>query len=358
MSVFHPCDLAGLSDVDGPRPGHGRVGDRQRGDNPHSFPDRAGQPSRLASAASGSTAPVIVEAILVTSGAVVVSRRAFCLRRAFLYCQNYLVTVLRSGRARPARGRARHVASTLLLACALAGCSAHSANGPGHAATPGVSRPGPPAADLADATGVRAAEIGVVKVVSSQPACGWQVQSTGFAISPHHVMTLASNVAGSANGGLHVVDADRMAHAARVVLFDPMLNIAVLDVPTLSVPTLSFASTFTPWSRVAIAGYVRGGARPTVTTTFATAASNAATHGIYGGDVNLQVILVQASAVAGESGAPVLNRGGRVDAIIDGDRPGSPAEMYALSQLQVQSDAAAGSDRTTAISDGKCVSSS
>jgi hypothetical protein len=266
--------------------------------------------------------------------------------------------VLHFGRARLARGRARHVASTLLLACALVGCSAHSATGPGHAATPGVSRPGPPAADLAGATGVRAAETGVVKVVSIQPACGWQVQSTGFAISPHHVMTLASNVAGSANGGLHVVDADRMPHAARVVLFDPTLNIAVLDVPTLSVPTLSFASTFIPWSRVAIAGYVRGGALPTVTITFATAASDVVTHGIYGGDVHLQVLLVQASPAAGESGAPVLNRGGRVDAIVDGDRPGSPAQMYALSQLQVQPDAAEGADRTTAVSDGKCVSSS
>jgi hypothetical protein len=116
------------------------------------------------------------------------------------------------------------------------------ASRPSHAARP----PNLPAAHVTADARVRAAEARVVKVVSLQAACRFQVQSTGFAFSPHHVITLASDVAGSVRGGLHVVDADGISRPASVVLFDPTLNIAVLDVPTLSVPTLGFASTFVP----------------------------------------------------------------------------------------------------------------
>jgi S1-C subfamily serine protease len=202
---------------------------------------------------------------------------------------------------------------------------------------------------------VRAAEAGVVKVVSLQPACGWQVQSTGFAFSPHHVIVVASDVAGSARGGLHVVNANGMSRAARVVLFNPTLNIAVLDAPTLSMPTLGFASTFVPYSRVAFVGYAHDEPRPTVTAGIATV-TDTFSHGLYGGKANLQMLLIQAKAAEGDSGGPVLNQAGQVDGIIEGDGLGSSSDAYALSNLQVQSDATQGADRTTAVSDGKCVS--
>ena len=202
---------------------------------------------------------------------------------------------------------------------------------------------------------MRAAEAGVVKVVSLQPTCGWQEQSTGFAFSPHHVIVLASDVAGSARGGLHVVNANGMSRAARVVLFDPALNIAVLDVPTLSMPALGFAGTFVPYSRVAFVGYAHDEPRPTVTAGIATA-SDTFSHGLYGGKVSLQMLLIQAKAAAGDSGGPVLDQAGQVDGIIEGDGLGSSSGAYALSNLQVQSDAAQGADLTNAVSDGKCVS--
>jgi S1-C subfamily serine protease len=226
----------------------------------------------------------------------------------------------------------------------------------GHAAP----SPSPPAAHVAVDARVRAAEAGVVKVVSLQPACGWQVQSTGFAFSLHHVITLASDIAGSARGGLHVVNANGMSRAARVVLFDPALNIAVLDVPTLSMPTLSmptlgFASTFVPYSRVVFVGYVHDDPRPTVTAGIATA-SETFSHGLHGGKVSLQILLIQAKAAAGDSGGPVLDQAGQVDGIIEGNVLGSSSDTYALSNLQVQSDVAQSADRSTAVSDGRCVS--
>jgi Trypsin-like peptidase domain len=243
------------------------------------------------------------------------------------------------------------LAGVLIVACVLVGgYLGRRGSGPGSAAPV----PRPSAAHVAVAAGVRAAEAGVVKVVSIQPACRRQLQSTGFAFSPHHVIALASNVAGSASGDLHVVDADGMSHAARVVLFDPALNIAVLDVPTLSVPTLGFASTFIPWSHVAFVGYVHDGPRPSVTAGVATAAGYAVSHGLYGGQVNLQVFNVQATAGPGDAGGPVLDQAGQVDGIVEGNRPGSSPAVYALSNLQVQSDAAESADRTTAVSDQRC----
>lgn len=52
----------------------------------------------------------------------------------------------------------------------------------------------------------------------------------------------------------------------------------------------------------------------------------------------------------------MLDRAGQVDGIIEGNAAGSPSGVYALSNRQVRSDAAQGADRTTAVSDGRCVS--
>jgi S1-C subfamily serine protease len=225
------------------------------------------------------------------------------------------------------------------------------------ASRPGRAAPSPslPAAHAAVDARVRAAEAGVVKVVSLQLACGLQVQSTGFGFAPHHVIAVAFDVAGSTRGGLHVVSANGMSYAARVVLFDPRLNIAVLDVPTLSVPTLGFASTFVPGSRLTLVGYTHDEPRPTVTAGIATA-SGTVTHGLYGGKVSLQLLLIQARSAEGDLGGPVLDQAGQVDGIIEGNAAGSPSGVYALSNRQVRADAAQGADRTTAVSDGRCVS--
>lgn len=240
----------------------------------------------------------------------------------------------------------------LIVACVLVGGYwGWEASRPGHAARP----PNLPAAHAAVDARVRAAEAGVVKVVSLQLACGLQVESTGFAFSPHHVIVVAFDVAGSARGGLHVVSANWMSHAARVVLFDPRLDIAVLDVPTLSVPTLGFASTFVPGSRLTLVGYTHDEPRPTVTAGIATA-SGMVTHGLYGGKVSLQLLLIQARSAEGDLGGPVLDRAGQLDGIIEGSAVGSSSGVYTLSNRQVRSDAAQGADRTTAVSDGRCVS--
>jgi Trypsin len=70
----------------------------------------------------------------------------------------------------------------------------------------------------------------------------------------------------------------------------------------------------------------------------------------------LQVLLIRAKAVQGDSGGPVLNQAGQVDGIIEGNGLGSASGAYTLSNLQVQSDAAQSADRTAAVSDGRCVS--
>lgn len=243
------------------------------------------------------------------------------------------------------------MAAALIMACAVAGCSASR---PARATTHGASGT---SLSIASAAAVRAAEASVVKVVSIQPACGWKVQSSGFAFASHHVMTLATNVAGSAGDGLHVIDARGISHAATVVLFDPSSNVAVLDVPTLTVTPLRFAGTLTPRSRVVVAGYSHDGPRPTASAAAAAIPVNALSHGIYGGYVRLQIILVQASITEGETGGPLLDQSGHVDGVSMAKRLGSAPVLYSLSQFQVRSDAAESADRTTAVSDQTCVRS-
>jgi hypothetical protein len=67
-------------------------------------------------------------------------------------------------------------------------------------------------------------------------------------------------------------------------------------------------------------------------------------------------LLIQARSAEGDLGGPVLNRAGQVDGIIEGNAVGSSSGVYALSNRQVRSDAEQGADRTTAVSDGRCVS--
>jgi S1-C subfamily serine protease len=233
------------------------------------------------------------------------------------------------------QARASRALGAFVLICTIVGCSGQSAQ---------------------QQTAVRAAEASVVKVISLQPACGWEVQSSGFVIAPHHVLTLASNVAGSASGGLQVADASGISHRATVVLFDPRANLAVLDVPTLQAAALRFASRFPPES-VALVAYLRGAPRPTVARAVAGFATDATVRGIYGGNTDLPVITVLASGAPGDLGAPVLNATGLVDGIInDGTSGHSP--VYALSPLQAQPDAKAGAKLSTAVSDQRCVSKS
>ncbi len=78
-----------------------------------------------------------------------------------------------------------------------------------------------------------------MKIVGVATSCSLQIEGSGFVISPGHVLTNAHVVAG-VKQGLYVYATNSKSYNARVVLFDPMRDIAVLDVPGLTARPLRF----------------------------------------------------------------------------------------------------------------------
>src|SRR5260370_35383692 len=78
---------------------------------------------------------------------------------------------------------------------------------------------------------------------------GW-----GFVYAPGHVLTNA-HVVGGVTQGQEVFTTGNVMLPARVVLYDPQKDIAVLDVPGLNAPPLRFAGPAAVGADAIVAGY-------------------------------------------------------------------------------------------------------
>ncbi|HVN10539.1 MAG TPA: trypsin-like peptidase domain-containing protein, partial [Kineosporiaceae bacterium] len=72
-------------------------------------------------------------------------------------------------------------------------------------------------------------------------ACSVEQQGSGFMISPEHVVTNAHVVQGLRGTSVQIGGVGRH-YRARVVLFDPGVDLAVLDVPGLPARPLTVAT--------------------------------------------------------------------------------------------------------------------
>lgn len=211
----------------------------------------------------------------------------------------------------------------------------------------------PPDPSLADAPGVARAELSVVKVVGMAPKCGRTLQGSGFVISPRHVLTNAHVVAGVTEGLQVIVDGSTPL-AARVVLFDPMRDVAVLYVPGLRSPALRFAASAAKGAGAIVAGYPGDGP---FTATPARIALKESVHtaDIYGsGYVLRQIYVVRTTVIPGNSGGPLLSPAGLVDGVVFAEALGGRQTGYALSAGETAPDVRRGLDGTVPVSHPGC----
>jgi hypothetical protein len=167
-----------------------------------------------------------------------------------------------------------------------------------------------PSQARADAIARRAAR-SVLKVEASG-GCGEQRDGTSFVIAPGLVITDAHVVAGEPK---LVVVTPLGPSRSVLVLFDPKLDVAILSVPLLSrslpaVPLVGgIAAVGTP---AAIVGYPGGGPRLSQPAGVAGALS-AQGRDIYGGGlVTRPIYAVTATVRPGNSGSPLIARGGAI----------------------------------------------
>jgi S1-C subfamily serine protease len=177
-----------------------------------------------------------------------------------------------------------------------------------------------PAANVAAPTrgilatrGVRDAGGSVVRVLGT--ACGFGIEGSGWVGAPGYVITNAHVVAGESDTIVEV-GGGQPDLPAELVAFDPHDDIAVLRVPGLKLTPLPIAGSAPVGQSVAILGYPEDGpfvAEPgRVGQTQPTRTDDA-----YGdGPVTREITSLRGLVRPGNSGGPLVNAAGRVDATV------------------------------------------
>ena len=201
---------------------------------------------------------------------------------------------------------------------------------------------------------LRAAGPEVVKITGIAPSCDRAQEGSGFIFAPQHVMTNAHVVAGVRNPTVALPNPGGAVLPARVVLYDPNRDVAVLYVPGLTRHPLAFNGPVPTGADAVVAGYPLNGP---LTSTPARIAGDQEVTGpnIYANrQVTREVYTLRAKVREGNSGGPLLSPSGKVDGVIFAASVELPDVGYALTAREVTSDARAGATATRAVSTQGC----
>ena len=201
----------------------------------------------------------------------------------------------------------------------------------------------------ANTPGVRAAADETLKIQGF--GCGGIVFGSGFPVGPGMVLTNAHVVAGTQ--GTTVRSPAGRSLSARVVLFDPDRDVAILYVPRLALAPLSEATAHQGTQGAAI-GYP-GGGNEEVSPAVVNGQFQAEGRDIYGQKLVVRSIWsTQATVKPGNSGGPLVDLDGNLVGVIFAASTSQPGVAYALTDAEVQPDIDQGQGRTEPVPVGPC----
>jgi S1-C subfamily serine protease len=192
-----------------------------------------------------------------------------------------------------------------------------------------------------------------VKVLGDGRSCNVGLEGSGFAFAPERVMTNAHVVAGTDTLQVETSDGGR-SYAATLVFFDPVMDLAVLDVPDLPVASLSFAADVERGENAAVLGYPENG---DLQLTPARVRNEVVAPGrdIYGdGAVVREVLSLRADVRPGNSGGPVVNNAGQVIGVVFAASVDRDDTGYAMTSRQVVNAVNKGMTAQKPVSSGPC----
>lgn len=205
---------------------------------------------------------------------------------------------------------------------------------------------------LVNTPGIREATSVTVKVIAA--GCGGGAEAgSAWPLAPGYFVTNAHVVAGSNSVEIDTQSGDR--HNARVVLFDPDTDLAVLFAPGLSLRPLVVDDT-TPirGTSGAVIGYP-GGGREKVVAAAVSGTESATGYNIYGDTlVTRKIEVLAAQVIPGNSGGPIVNVSGEVIGVVFAANTNDSNVGYALTIPQVSLDLQAGEHRTAGVSTQTC----
>lgn len=179
-----------------------------------------------------------------------------------------------------------------------------------------------------------AVEASTVKVQGQ--ACDRIQDGSGFTVAPDLVVTNAHVVAGEPAGGTSVQLPSGRWLTAKVVLYDPNRDLALLQVPGLGEPSLSLG---TPQVGELTAVFGHPGGQRALAVMPATVAQKVLATGkdLYNRHNTTRQVLVLASRLApGDSGSPVVDRAGQVVGVAFAIATNQSATAYALNSSELQ----------------------
>jgi S1-C subfamily serine protease len=211
----------------------------------------------------------------------------------------------------------------------------------------------PPNAAVLNSAGLARSRGSIVKVMGVAPSCSRRIEGSGFVISPQHVLTNAHVVAGvTTNQAVFPRQGDK--RGARVVLFDPERDVAVLYVPGLNARPLSFAGPASLGANAIVAGYPLNHSFTAVPARVGDDQQAQAPDIYQSHEVTRQIYSIRADVEPGNSGGPLLATNGNVYGVVFAAAVGQKNTGYALTAREVQSDVTAGSARTAPVSTRGC----
>ncbi len=211
----------------------------------------------------------------------------------------------------------------------------------------------PPKAEVARRPAIRKASASVVEIEGTARSCSRRLDGSGFVISPQHVLTNAHVVAGVTRPNVRVGGVGNRL-PARVVVFDPERDLAVLYVPDLRAAALDFDAGGGRGDSGVVAGFPQGGPfqlepariRDTI---------QARGPDIYQrNQVTREVFSLYADVEPGNSGGPLLTPAGDVYGVVFAKSLDDPETGYALTADEVAPVVTAGKGRTTETSTESC----
>jgi S1-C subfamily serine protease len=211
----------------------------------------------------------------------------------------------------------------------------------------------PPKPEVARRPAIRKASASIVEIEGTANSCSRRLDGSGFVVSPQHVLTNAHVVAGVDRPNVRVGGVGpRMS--ARVVVFDPNRDLAVLYVPDLRAPALKFDNGGGRGDQGVVAGFPQGGPfrlepariRDTI---------EARGPDIYQRtQVTREVFSLYANVQPGNSGGPLLTPNGDVYGVVFAKSVDDAQTGYALTAKEVEPDVNAGRTSTAETSTGSC----
>lgn len=215
----------------------------------------------------------------------------------------------------------------------------------------------PPDPALLRNPAVRRAWNSLVRVSGSADSCGTEVTGSGFVYSPERVLTNAHVVAG-VDQPVVQVRGDGPALPARVVAFDPRIDLAVLLVPGLTGQGLAFAASPAESGDAAVVAGFPGGGSLTAGAARIRAEISARGEDVYGrSGVTREVYSFRGEVRPGNSGGPLLSPSGRVYGVVFASALNDPSTGYAITADQASDLAAEGIAGRIAVDTGPCSTS-